>query len=176
MAGGNKLLIGLVSGAIVLVAGIYLLPKTNTKVKSDEKEITSDSTVAVFSFDNFLSTSKSKMGWDAGNKINNWETSIEKGVAELAIYDSVAKVWDEAKNPGIAAWYYEQKAAKSNIEKDWLNASYRYFDAFKVGKDSLEVSYFVQKAITGYSKVLEINPTNLDAKTDLGILYTEGTN
>lgn len=77
--------------------------------------------------------------------------------------------------PGIAAWYFEQKAQKSGNEKDWLNASYRYFDAFKSGKDSVESAFFVQKAIAGYSNVLKINPSNLDAKTDLGVLYTEGT-
>ena len=33
----------------------------------------------------------------------------------------------------------------------------------------------VEKAIGAYKKVLEINPTNLDAKTDLGICYVEGS-
>lgn len=47
----------------------------------------------------------------------------------------------------------------------------RYFDAFKSGKDSLEASYFLSAAITSYNKVLELNPSNLNAKTDLGILY-----
>lgn len=168
--------IGLVAGALVLVAAIYLLPKTNSKGKSEEKIASEEKPKAGFSFENFLTSSRSAMGWDAGNKINAWEQSIEKGVAEPAIFDSVAKVWDDAKVPGISAWYYEQKALKSNVEKDWIDASYRYFDAFKSGKDSLEVSYFADKAIKSYSKVLEINPSNLDAKTDLGILFTEGSN
>ena len=33
----------------------------------------------------------------------------------------------------------------------------------------------VESAIASYKKVLEINPKNLDAQTDLGVCYAEGT-
>ena len=33
----------------------------------------------------------------------------------------------------------------------------------------------VGKAVESYNKVLELNPGNLDAKTDLGVCYAEGT-
>ncbi|HMT28256.1 MAG TPA: tetratricopeptide repeat protein [Bacteroidia bacterium] len=176
MAGGRTLRIGLIAGALVTVTVIYLLPKTTPtdKPASDQTEVNSE-TANSFSFDQFVASAKTKIGWDSGNKVGTWDELIKDNKAELSVFDSVAKVWDEAHVPGISAWYYEQKALKSGIEKDWLSASYRYFDAYKNGKDSLETAYFVSKAITGYSKVLEINPQNLDAKTDLGVLYTEGT-
>ena len=41
--------------------------------------------------------------------------------------------------------------------------------------DSLKRVFFVNKAIDCYKKVIEINPKNYDAKTDLGVCYAEGT-
>jgi tetratricopeptide (TPR) repeat protein len=86
-----------------------------------------------------------------------------------------AEVWDSTGKPGIAASVYERKAAFTQTEKDWLNAAYRYFDAFKAGRDSAETAHFTGAAIRCYSKVLELNPSNLDAKMDLGVVYAEGT-
>ncbi|MFN8182733.1 MAG: tetratricopeptide repeat protein, partial [Bacteroidia bacterium] len=60
-------------------------------------------------------------------------------------------------------------------ENTWINAAYRYFDAFKLSGDSTLQSMMVQQAIESYGKVLAINPDNLDAKTDLGICYAEGS-
>jgi tetratricopeptide (TPR) repeat protein len=41
--------------------------------------------------------------------------------------------------------------------------------------DSSLRGMMVQKAIENYNKVIEINPENLNAKTDLGACYAEGT-
>ncbi len=175
MADGSKLRIGLIAGAVVLVAAIFLLPKTSPKDQPEKKEEVKAENAISFSFEDFISSSKTKIGWDSGNKVSVWEDSIKKNIASSTSYDSIAKAWDEAKVPGISAWYFEQKAVKTGNEKDWLNAAYRYFDAFKIGKDSLEAAYFTDKAVKTYSKVIELNPDNLDAKTDLGVLYAEGT-
>ncbi|MBK7388763.1 MAG: tetratricopeptide repeat protein [Bacteroidia bacterium] len=175
MDGGSKLRVGLVTGAIALAAGIYLLPKTPKgaeEPKVDSKEMAGKT---AFSIEQFLESSKTRAGWNEGTQTEVWETALKKGSTDLALYDSIAKTWDASGIPGAAGWYYNQKALKNQHEADWLNAAYRYFDAFKSGKDSLEASYFLSAAITSYNKVLEINPSNLNAKTDLGILYAEGT-
>ena len=44
-----------------------------------------------------------------------------------------------------------------------------------MANDSSIQSLLVGKAITNYKKVLEINPNNLNAKTDLGACYADGT-
>ena len=44
-----------------------------------------------------------------------------------------------------------------------------------MAQDSGLKDLFVAKAISNYTKVLDLNPDNLDAKTDLGACYAEGT-
>ncbi|MBK7682250.1 MAG: tetratricopeptide repeat protein [Bacteroidetes bacterium] len=44
-----------------------------------------------------------------------------------------------------------------------------------MANDSMIQSLLVGKAITNYQKVLELNPNNLNAKTDLGACYADGT-
>ena len=52
-------------------------------------------------------------------------------------------------------------------ERSYLDAAFRYFDAFKLAGDSSLKGVLVQKAITNYQEVIKLNPENLDAKTDL---------
>ena len=56
-----------------------------------------------------------------------------------------------------------------------MAAAFRYFDAFKIATDETERKAMVDAAILNYKKVIEYNPENLNAKTDLGVLYAEGT-
>jgi tetratricopeptide (TPR) repeat protein len=171
---GKTLRIGLVAGAILLMAGIYFLPK-KPQLKENAEAKTESVTSSDFSFEKYVSDSRTKLPWDAGDKISKWEDLLKTDSSSIGIYDSIGKAWDANSLPGIAAWFFERKAVQSKAEKDWLNAAYRYFDAFKASKDSIESSYFVQQAIRSYTNVTTLNPSNLDAKTDLGILYAEGT-
>jgi len=173
---GRNLRIGMVTGAIALALGLYLLPKKpfsankNTPPPAEAAESSSS-----FSFEKFVKEAKMKAGWNTGNKAEIWEQQIREGKSDPGLYDSLAASWDMAKSPGIAAWYFEQKSEKLESESSRLNAAYRYFDAFKASRDSAEADFFLDKAIRNYTRVLELNPGNLDAKTDLGILYAEGT-
>ena len=175
MHGAKKLRIALIAGALILAAGVYILPKTPQPKKNETKEAKAGNATEAFSIGKYISDSKLKLGWNTDNKVGEWEKAISSGNADPAVFDSIGKAWDEAGNPGISAWYLEQKAVKSQDEKDWLNTSYRYFDAYKATKDSFEAGFFVEKAIASYSKVVELNPKNLNARTDLGVLYAEAS-
>ena len=84
-------------------------------------------------------------------------------------------MWDKLQMPQISSHYFEINAEKNPDEKSWINVAYRYYDAFRMTDDSTIRSIFVEKAISSYQKVLSFNPENLDAKTDLGLCFAEGT-
>lgn len=175
MAKGGTLRIGLIIGTIVLAGVIYYLPKKGQPAPEVAESNTKPQVAAAYSVEDLIKESKTSLPWEQGNKISNLEEQIASDQNNLSLYDSIGVEWDHASRPAIAAWYFEKKAGINNAEKDWLNAAYRYFDAIKTARDSVQSQVYVSNAIRCYSKVIELNPANLDAKTDLGILYAEGT-
>ena len=169
---GSTLRIVLIAGALALTIVLYLLPKTPLKPK--EESAAEPVLASGFSFEKYVTDAKTSLEWNASGKLDVWE-GLLKNDQKPELYDSIAAVWDSTGKPGIAASVFDRKAAITQTEKDWLQAAYRYFDAFKAARDSAEVVYFTSAAIRCYSKVLEINPSNLDAKMDLGVVYAEGT-
>lgn len=159
----------LVAGAVVLTVALYFAPQKVEKEKENEK------TNNPFSFEAILADSKSGLKRQEVEKINVVEAAYLKDTSSLLLIDSLGKMWDRLNSPQVAARYFELLAEKKQDEKSWINAAYRYFDAFRIINDSSFRKMYVEKAISAYQKVLEINPENLDAKTDLGICYAEGT-
>lgn len=164
---GRKQILFIVA-AIVLTAVLYFLPQLNEE-KGKEKP------AGPYSFESILAQVKSQLKPEELAPINKLEESIAGEKNNVVLLDSLGKLWDNALFPVVSAHYFEQIAGIQPEEKNWLNAAYRYFDAFKGSQDSILRSLMVQKAIASYEKVLEINPDNLNAKTDLGVCFAEGT-
>ena len=172
MRGLSKSPLYLIIGTLLITAFIYFAPREGSKAKVivEQKKSTS------FSFEHLMNESKKHLTAETSSAINALEISLkgERGKS-IVIEDSLVNIWDKQNFPSISAYYAEQIALKEPTEKHWLNAAYRYFDGFKSSTDSIEFKALADKAILCYSKVLELNPNNLDAKTDLGICYTDGT-
>lgn len=151
--------------AVVLVGLLFLLPRHKKSEKAVEIPITSG-----FNIDQFEQQAKLLL-----DSTQNHLIDALNSLKEPERFDSVSAFWDRNGVPGLAAHYMELIAKGTPTEKANINAAYRYFDAWKQAQDSLSREYFVGKAIASYSEVLKINPENLNAKTDLGICYAEGT-
>lgn len=161
-----------VTGAVALTILMYFSPRQE---KTSAKVNTLNETPGVFSFDELLTFQKKNLSEEELKKAEYFENALEQDQSILDLYDSIALFWDTKKMFALSASYYETKASKDKTEKSFLNAAYRYFDAYKASPDSTVRVYMAGKAITNYSKVTDINPQNLDAKTDLGILYAESS-
>ena len=157
-----------VLGVIALTAALYFAPK---KI---EKKVTAD-TLAGFSIDDQINEVKGRLKSEEKEQITAIEDLLKKNPSDKNIQDSLGKLWDRFQTPQISSYYYEEIAKSESTEQNWINAAFRYFDAFKMTGDSLKRTYFVNKAIDSYKKVIEINPKNYDAKTDLGVCYAEGS-
>jgi tetratricopeptide (TPR) repeat protein len=160
----------IITAAVVLAAVIYFAPKKSSNQPVAQKHEHNHG----FNGEEFLATAKKSLPFDAIARVETFEKEIAKSQT-LSAYDSAATIYDKAKRPDAAAIYFERKAEKEKTESNYLNAAYRFFDGFKMAKDSTTLNHFVERAIYNYEKVLEINPNNLNAKTDLGICYAEGS-
>ena len=159
--------------SVLLAVGLFFAPsQINSKPKPKEAVIEK---TKQFNEEAMMTAAKESLNDEQRGYIAALENRLKADNGQTSLYDSLGKAWDEAKAPAVAAYYFEQKANNKPSEQNYLNAAYRYFDAFKSANDSVLRSLMVQKAIASYSKVLEFNPANLDAKTDLGVCYVEGS-
>lgn len=165
----------LITGAAALSAALYLAPRHAPQ--SDSKPVREAVKNQEFSFDDLLAYQNKSLSADELQKNERWLKELQQPLSRvnLSFYDSVAALWDAKKMYALSAHYFEIKAEKDNSEKSYISASFRYFDAYKNAIDSTLKKSMLEKAIKNYSKILELNPKNLNAKTDLGILYAEAT-
>ena len=166
MRAGSKQIL-LITIAVLVTVLLYLAPQKVKRKDSPEK--------ASYSFEGKLDEAKSRLKRQEADQVANVEAALAKDPSSIPLNDSLARVWDRLNKPALSAHYYEEVAKAGQGEKNWINVAYRYFDAFKEAGDSAERKMMVEKAINAYKQVLEINPDNLDAKTDLGLCYAEGT-
>ena len=170
---GKGLRITLVVTALILAAGLFLAP-SQVNISPNAAQETK-MPVANFDYQNLINTAKASLNDERKAFISALEITLSAHPDSLALYDSLGKAWDGVNIPAISAYYYEEKAGKAPAEKTYLDAAYRFFDAYKIAGDTALRSYLVNHAIVNYKKVLEQNPANLNAKTDLGVCYAEGT-
>jgi tetratricopeptide (TPR) repeat protein len=160
--------------ALLLSAGLYFTPSQINNKPAPKKDAPAPKQEGI-SMEGISKTAKESLKDDQKGYISSLEMQLESNPNQTFLLDSLGKAWDEAQIPALSAWYFEKKAEKLPTEENYLAAAYRYFDAFKIAGDELLRTQLVDKAISSYSKVLEINPKNLNAKTDLGVCYAEGT-
>jgi tetratricopeptide (TPR) repeat protein len=170
----NTRIILLVIAALLLTYIIYRLPISNTNAKKSDSIDKVEAVATPLDWEKFIDSASSGL---VPEQISQLRSVTEKPNFEknIVAIDTVAMMWERFNYPGIAAYYKEKIAKQQPNEKNCLDAAYRYFDAFKIATDETERKAMVDAAIENYKKVIEFNANNLNAKTDLGVLYAEGT-
>lgn len=85
--------------------------------------------------------------------------------------DSLAALYAKAGQFDSAGWYAEQAATFFNNEKSWMNAGDQYYQAYTFALDQLKQAQLAEKTRELFTKVLESNPRNLEAKTKMAMTY-----
>ncbi len=170
MPRARKIQLLILTGAVALTIVLYFAPQKINKEKADAEK------ADVFSFESLLISAKGSLKRQEIEPLTKLENDLAKNKGDSVLLDSLGKQWDKMGQPVISAHYFEMIAEEKPGEKSWLNAAYRFFDASRMVTDSTLRSKLVAKTISAYNHVLEFNPENLDAKTDLGACYAEGTN
>ncbi len=163
----------LVSASLLIAIIIYFLPRTAIQQVSPVRLPPINAPEYFTELENRQQLNLD--GWQK-QQLMKWKAILNNPDAEsLTYYDSIALLWDERKMYSLSAYWYEKKAEQDNSESSFLNAAYRYFDAIRQAVDTNVRSLLIQKAIDAYTRVITLNPQNLNARTDLGILYAENS-
>lgn len=134
-------------------------------------------------------------GQDSSDQ-SNWEYNVNELVKNLTTSDTVppklkahyevetrdsswkrqaAALWDSAGHNLIAGYYYELLAEENGKANTWYKAGERFFNLQNRVRDSFVRNQIVQHSINALSKTVELDPTNLKAKAELGVCYLESS-
>ncbi|TND08750.1 MAG: cytochrome c bioproteinis factor [Bacteroidetes bacterium] len=102
--------------------------------------------------------------------------SERDAVKRSQAYDSLSILLGRNNEPVLGAWYAEQKAEKNNGSgTDWQKAGERWYAATHFVTSEEDQPVLFEAAVKCFSKALELEPKNLDAKTGLGVCFVEAT-
>ncbi|MCC7533725.1 MAG: tetratricopeptide repeat protein [Bacteroidia bacterium] len=153
----------LVTISLALVLGLFLMGyKTPYKNVTAKKSQTTKNTFDALAY----------IDAQTKNLSVTDKAEIEKLTAESENKESLlllANRWDSLKNSYAAAYYTYKLAQLENNEITWFAAGSKFYNVANFATDSLMMANAINQAKEAYSKVVELNPKNLQAKNALAV-------
>ncbi len=86
----------------------------------------------------------------------------------------LAQKWDDVEQAVPSAMYLEVVANKEPVLVNWLASGARFLKAFDNTQDTLAKPIMLQKANAAFTKAMDLDSTNTEAKTGLGVTIVNG--
>lgn len=154
----------------LIITGLFLLPKV--VVENDNQLSTPKDSIT--KTDPHASAPEQLLRLIAQLRV---EFSGTTGNEKKAIFaDSLASLYAEAGKFDSAGWFAEQAAQFFNNEESWVKAGENYYQAYTFTLDAEKQGQLAEKSRTYFTKVLELNPKNLEVKTKMAMTYLSSPN
>lgn len=155
--------------AVAIIAALYLLPKSVVENDSQLQStvVSKDSALAISSPHN--QTPKVLRADINQLRARYLSTLPEEKNAIFA--DSLANLYTDAGLFDSAAWFADRATTFFKTDKSLLKAANAYYEAYTFAIDRQKQVTLAEKTREFFSKVLERNPTNLEAKTKMAMTY-----
>ncbi len=167
----RKTQIGLVLTTLVLFVLLFLAPKTHSDQKSDSKLMT-NSSQTLSSIEPFLNKAVQSLKSDDNLLYKSLINQANQSKIDTS-FVPVVQFWDKQKRPDLASFFVEKIANRVQSSEGYLKAGDRYYYSVKFTKDNEEIGALYQSSIRCYSKAIEKNSSNTDAKIQLAACYVE---
>jgi tetratricopeptide (TPR) repeat protein len=165
----TRIILIVVSALVITV--LFLLPKV---VVENENQLTTNPQDSTVKSDPHASAPDELLHQIADLRVVYVGTTGNEKKAIFA--DSLASLYAKAGKFDSAGWYAEQAVQFFNNEKGWLKAGDNYYQAYTFALDAEIQAHLAGKTQEYFSKVLEVNPRNLDAKTKMAMTYVSSPN
>jgi tetratricopeptide (TPR) repeat protein len=173
MGSVNKKQIAVISGSLILIV-LLLFAKTKLPEKADNPVMSDHAGHSESNMLTLVESAKGKLSADQKRQVEILEGALTSSPDKKTAFEKMISHWDSLRQPAIAAYYMEQAAIASPMESNWLEAGNRYYAATRFGAPEQRALLF-SKAIECFEKTIQINPSNVDAKINLGACYVEGS-
>jgi lipopolysaccharide biosynthesis regulator YciM len=160
----------LVSVAILSLFGLYFGGNMVPPAKKHEHISANNSRSNSFNFDQLLQKATMALTTDKLATIKGLE-----GKSDAKTLTALSEFWAKEKQGTISAKYKADLAKLENTEKSLTFASQYYIDLYNIEQDSATKFWQATQAQQLLAKVMQMNPTNDEAKVMLGKTYTDGT-
>jgi tetratricopeptide (TPR) repeat protein len=171
----KKKQIAVIAGSIII---FVLLLFANTKLpKKEEKSAMSDHAGAnntAASINTLVEKAKTALNAKQKQRFEKLEEALKTSTDKKLAFENIINQWDSIRQPAVAAYYMEQAAIASPVEKNWSEAGNRYYAATRFAKEPEKPTLY-NKAMECFEKTLALNPKNVEAKISLGACYVEGS-
>lgn len=177
----------IVIGAIVLLVAFLFTRDIKGLVKPTEENgkmpssgpmtrTASPSSTSVLNLETSSTAAKNVINKNLATDITALENSYKgaNGAEKIELAKQLAQKWDDVEQITPSALYLEVVAEGEPSTKSWLAAGNQFIKAFESTRDSIAQPALLQKANASYKNALEKDPTNIEAKTGLGVTIVNG--
>jgi outer membrane protein len=163
----TRIIILVICAALVLA--IFLLPKS---VVENESMVTpGDSSKAIVGTPHQPATQA--LGQDIGSLRRKWSQSSQTQKNPI-FADSLRILYIQAGKFDSAAWFAESAATFLKSSDSYLKAGNAYYEAYTYAVEPEKQKQFAEKTREYLGRVVEQNPSNLEAKTRIAMTYVGG--
>ena len=168
----TRIILIIVSAALIWL--LFLLPKAVVENDSEMEtggHVDSTSSLPTASPHQVLSK-------DASEKIKGLRArylSDPTNKKNAIFADSLAKLYKDAGKFDSAAWFAEQVTTFLKTKESFLKAGDYYYQAFTFAVDQKKQQQLAEQARGFFTKELEIEPSNLEAKTKMAMTYVSSS-
>lgn len=170
----NKLQVLLTVIAVLLVVGLYSLPKVVIDTNQSEEAAFIDESVPGGIVDH-----SSEIPEEVAPRIVFWKDKLFQG-GQIQLnpesLDSLMAVFMEINKYDSAAYYAALYAENFDQIDHWQKAGDAYFEAFTFALDEQKINMLGQKTRQIYEKILSQQPDNLEAKHNIAMTLVASSN
>jgi tetratricopeptide (TPR) repeat protein len=154
--------------AILLV--IFLGSRPKFVVKGENQSVQSNQSTAEKSSEDH----KVELKQEIKQQISSLKlelASVSDNSKKAIIFSKVASLF-ASESVFDSAGYYSQKLAEIQPNTlSWIMVGDYYYQAYSLALDPIKIEQFMQRTRDAYTKVLELEPSNLHAKTNLAMTF-----
>jgi tetratricopeptide (TPR) repeat protein len=165
----NKGQILLVVGAVVVTAGLYLMPYSPLPTKDDHEH----SEASGYALIDDVTEVKNGLDSAALALITRYEIGAERN-GQVEYLDSLMAVYDMLRKPVASSLHALTKAQKVNDADSWTEAGERFLLNAKYMGDQRQKTAWYGLSKDCFEKAIALAPDDLGIKVDLGVCLVEG--
>ncbi|MGZ4118514.1 MAG: tetratricopeptide repeat protein [Bacteroidia bacterium] len=169
----NKTQIAVISGAIILIV-LLLFAKTIPPPNKEEAKMSEHAGPNTIELTKLVQNGINTLTGSQKQLIQKMDEATKSSADKKTAFENIINKLDTLRLPTVAAYYMEQAAAASPIEKNWTEAGNRYYAATRFAKEA-DRPILYSKAMECFQKSLDMDPKNVEVKISLAACYVEGS-